>query len=166
MTVSDNGEIYRKRIDFESNDLKQEAFDLINGATSVDGVIDVIDVYYRELGIYEDDYNNADIETFAGYIYNSVKDGRVFADDMTTKNMIICAMVMGLIANESIEDIYGKIDAFELSKTDLADWYNAEFVTDTMKLDITKKLKKLDISQPENFVDSFREVYILSVVAK
>lgn len=165
MTVSDNGDIYRKRIDFERNDWKQIASGMINGATSVDVVIDTIDEYYREIGIYEDDYNNADIETVAGYIYNSVKDGAVFADNVATKNMVNRAIVMGLIANESIEDIYGRIDAFELSNTDLEGWYNAEFVTDAMKLNITKRLKDFDVSQPEKFVDSFREAYILSVIA-
>ena len=135
MTVSDNGDIYRKRIDFERKDLKRTAIEMINSANSVSDVVEAVNEYYREIGIYEEDYNNADIETIAGYIYNSVENGAVFADNSATKNIVNRAMVMGLIANDGIEDIYGRIDAFELSETDLEGWYNAEFVTDIMKLD-------------------------------
>lgn len=159
---------------YSNPDLNVIALGELNAAAALEdedaalaAVKTVISEKQFDLGFYLPVYDMVDKDKVAKFIYNQVKKQSLDVNDRDGAKVVFCkAVVSQALLEKKLSDLFVYADELALDESRIADFYDAEFVTDVLKSTVTKNMHSKNCVDVSGFDKALEEAFVLGVVEK
>lgn len=141
----------------------------LNDCTSISDVKNVLEAGIDDCGINSKKFVGSTFKVASKIIHSYLSAGNRFvltdAKLEESKNILQKALVIDLVCNGSIDDMFAYGDALGLDNGLLANLYKKTYVSAEVKKNITTALRGQEIDSFDNFDEKLYELFTLKVIA-